>query len=359
MNIDIKKMGSAFRAHYEKMAVVAVLLGLIASIFLLGVRAAVARKDQKEFQRRLSDLSKEFPRVEAIAHDPFAAASGKIRDPSQLAIAATESLFVPQSRVSCVNMNCRKPIEYDALVCPFCQADNPPDGVEREGDDDLDGMPNSWEDDNGFDRNNADDASEDADKDGFTNLEEYRSGSEYGVISNPRDSNSIPPAYAFGKLTAHDIKVKAFNLIFKSYMRDTNNKMIFSINHVEGQTYWKRMGEEVLGFTIADFAFKTIDVENASLGRTQKVDVSELTLKSGEKKIVLVLNRKRGDWEKSAKLRYHPTDKEEEVKIGQEALFMGQKYLVKDIDAEKQKVIIFDFVTNKEVPIGQEDRGEF
>jgi len=45
-------------------------------------------------------------------------------------------------------------------------------------DDDGDGMPNDWEEDNGFDPDDPSDADADADQDGLTNLEEYEAGSD-------------------------------------------------------------------------------------------------------------------------------------------------------------------------------------
>ncbi len=47
-----------------------------------------------------------------------------------------------------------------------------------EGDKDEDGMPNGWEGDNGLNPNNASDASEDPDGDNYTNLEEYKAGTD-------------------------------------------------------------------------------------------------------------------------------------------------------------------------------------
>ncbi len=41
---------------------------------------------------------------------------------------------------------------------------------------DMDGMPDQWEDDNGLDKNNPDDAATDKDGDGLTNLEEFQGG---------------------------------------------------------------------------------------------------------------------------------------------------------------------------------------
>jgi hypothetical protein len=42
----------------------------------------------------------------------------------------------------------------------------------------VDGIPNSWELAHGLNPNNEDDAEEDPDEDGFTNLQEYRAGTD-------------------------------------------------------------------------------------------------------------------------------------------------------------------------------------
>jgi hypothetical protein len=60
----------------------------------------------------------------------------------------------------------------------------PTPGPSAAGDSDSDGMPDSWEIANGLNPNNEDDADQDADEDGFTNLQEYRAG------TNPRDAQS-------------------------------------------------------------------------------------------------------------------------------------------------------------------------
>jgi hypothetical protein len=52
-------------------------------------------------------------------------------------------------------------------------------------DGDVDGMPDDWEANFGFDPNNPADAALDADKDGLTNLQEHRAG------TNPRDARSV------------------------------------------------------------------------------------------------------------------------------------------------------------------------
>ena len=52
-----------------------------------------------------------------------------------------------------------------------------PSYVPTANDADGDGIPNQWEKDNGLDQNNAADAVKDADKDGLSNLSEYKGGS--------------------------------------------------------------------------------------------------------------------------------------------------------------------------------------
>jgi hypothetical protein len=62
-------------------------------------------------------------------------------------------------------------------------AANPNPGPSQ-GDTDGDGMPNTWEVDNGFNPNSAADAGQDADGDGISNLDEYRAGTD------PRNASS-------------------------------------------------------------------------------------------------------------------------------------------------------------------------
>ena len=51
-------------------------------------------------------------------------------------------------------------------------------------DTDRDGMPNAWETNNGLNPNNAADANQDADNDGYTNIEEFLNGNA-SIITNP------------------------------------------------------------------------------------------------------------------------------------------------------------------------------
>jgi hypothetical protein len=68
-------------------------------------------------------------------------------------------------------------------------ADNDGDGLgdHQDTDDDNDGMPDTWEVEYGFDSLSGDDAGQDADGDGFSNVVEYQ------YQTSPTDNSSIPP----------------------------------------------------------------------------------------------------------------------------------------------------------------------
>ncbi len=80
-----------------------------------------------------------------------------------------------------------------------CKRDDDCDGDGRrdddDDDDDNDGMPDDYEDSKGFNRYDKDDASEDADRDGKTNLAEYKAGTD------PLDAASKPSAFGGGGST--------------------------------------------------------------------------------------------------------------------------------------------------------------
>jgi len=80
-----------------------------------------------------------------------------------------------------------------------CKRDDDCDGDGRrddeDDDDDNDGMPDDYEDSKGFNKYDRDDAREDADRDGKTNLAEYKAGTD------PLDATSTPSAFGGGGST--------------------------------------------------------------------------------------------------------------------------------------------------------------
>jgi hypothetical protein len=83
------------------------------------------------------------------------------------------------------------------------------------GDTDGDGMPDSWEQLYNFDPNDPDDADDDADNDGLTNLEEYLAG------THPRDNESylkitsVAPALANVAITFNAVAGKTYTIQYR------------------------------------------------------------------------------------------------------------------------------------------------
>ena len=75
-------------------------------------------------------------------------------------------------------------------------SDGIPDG--QDPDDDNDTMPDSWETIYGLNPLSADDANQDADVDGLTNLQEYQFGSDPTKVDSDGDGYTVPEEYDAG-----------------------------------------------------------------------------------------------------------------------------------------------------------------
>ena len=140
-----------------------------------------------------------------------------------------------------------------------------------------------------------------------------------------------------------------------SAMKQASTQMLFQVNHVEGQTYWRKMGEQVLAFKIT--GYQPREVADPSIpGR--RVDVSELTLTSGDRKVVLVKGQKQQQWEKSAILEFVPDGTKVTVVEGKDFEIKGQKYSVKSIDAQRSSVLISDSILGREITLGTLGTGD-
>jgi hypothetical protein len=94
-------------------------------------------------------------------------------------------------------------------------------------DSDADGLPDQWEDANGFNKNDSTDASQDADRDGFTNVAEYIAGTD------PRNASSR--LAVTGISGAATLPVIQFNTVVgKTYSLQYRNSLLPS-------TTWKTL----------------------------------------------------------------------------------------------------------------------
>ena len=143
-------------------------------------------------------------------------------------------------------------------------------------------VPNEWLLDNGLDITDPDVLNQDPDKDGFSNLDEWKAG------TNPRDPKSHP-AYTT-KLKLKRFIPKAFRLKFNSYDGDIAkpDTLTFQIDTIDlkQKSQFRKLGEDIEGTK-----FKITKFEHKSRVNSNDVeeDLSELTVYNAEEDKTVVL----------------------------------------------------------------------
>ena len=227
------------RQHYDKLALVVVLLVLVASAGVLVLRVSGQKKVLESGASLATgnglkatglDTSNYNQRVEAI-RNPFSVPPGSQR------------MAVGELRVACVKDG--KPIPFDALVCPFCSAEQPP--IDDKGlDSDGDGIPDGKEREMGLNYADPNDARLDPDGDRYNNLDEFKAGTVH------TNAASVPPPHT--KLRLVNVKVDAFRMRFVSMQTGADGKPVFQLNlRSLERTYLKRIGQEAEGWTLDNF----------------------------------------------------------------------------------------------------------
>jgi hypothetical protein len=327
----LKRILSWFRAHYDKLIAFVVLIGLLVSLVYLATAVDRIKETQAQDDREMARERIVHPEAADVDTNVFAEGKNRIAGPFQLQ-AWSNALFVPEDRILC--MDCKRPIPINADRCPFCDAVNQL-GTEDDPskDADGDGIPNGWEKEHGFDPNDSADAAKDSDRDGFSNLEEYLGSSD------PNDPNSYPPVEH--KLRVVKINADPFKLRFKGVQRLPDETMKFQINlRGDVKTYFVRMNEEVEGFKIIKYDPKFEEREVEGIGGKRRVDVSEITLQRGEKKILLQIGKDVQYSEYIAELLF-TLDKSKYIqRLDSEFEIKGKKYKVIRFDTKQDAVVI-------------------
>jgi hypothetical protein len=135
------------------------------------------------------------------------------------------------------------PIPYDAESCPFTGAPQPSlDQLDR----DSDGMTDDWELKYGLNKYKTADAMTDLEGDGFSNLEEFRAGTDPTMVE------SHPP-YAAKLRFVRRIEVP-FPWIFQGASKLPDGRVVFQLNELIGEkTHFRELGEEVEGIVLERF----------------------------------------------------------------------------------------------------------
>ena len=231
----MKKKGivAKFQRHYDKVIVVAVLVGLFGTFAMSALSTGENRRDSARFQKQLDDLKPAHPEAQALDEAPLAGIRKLFEEPFAMADATNRPFLVAEERVWCVE--CRQPIPYAAEQCASCKTRQPADegGADDGWDSDGDGIPDAWENQFKLDQYVAD-SDKDADSDGFSNLEEYKAG------TNPNDPDDHPSR--IGWLRIEDIKAQPFPFVLKSRM---GLRYQINANRAGGQTFTIAKGEEL------------------------------------------------------------------------------------------------------------------
>jgi len=325
------------KVAYDKIVLCSILFLLLLSVILLGfyvdlekrslASATWERSRKPPSNTQPVDLSLLSTRIEGLI-DPF-----QIEE-------WTHRLMVAELRVSCVK--CARPIPYFAEKCPYknCNADQPSLKPNADKDSDMDGMPDEWEKKYGLNPN-LDDANRDMDDDGFTNLEEYDSG------TNPADPNDFPPPVVKLKI----VKTARIPLALTFQAIASRKDGVYCVkNRMTGRDYYVKTNDMVEGYKVLSFEEKKVDVIRNNI--PLKEDASLLRLSKENKEIVLKLNRDDGAGEWAAKVIYtaDPNFKPWVVKIGDTITLKNCAYKV--VDIKKDNVIVLDEKTGKQLTIG-------
>lgn len=331
--MSVKGILAQLRTHYEKLLASGALLALLGSLLYLGVHVGMIGSIEHDFEKDLENTP--ILHQEAAKPDltPAQDALRRLADPHQLA-RWTNRFLVAELRVWCVD--CRRPIPYDAMTCPFCLADQPkPAHIDEERDTDKDGIPDLKENEVGLDRLDPSDAQRDKDGDLFSNIIEYREGTDLN------DPDSYPPLEKLLAVTA--IRASPFRLKFRSVTTLPDKSKKFFINFdVRGRTWTEsaRLGDEIEGYTLHKYEVREEMRKTPGHSKPVKTDVHVLVLNKGEQLVPLEKGTDVRRDEYTAELIFTLDDSRHRAKVKEEFALKDLTYRVIAIDNTKGDVVI-------------------
>lgn len=319
------------KAVYDKLILVIVLGTILVSLLVLIFSAVSEKKSLAGDQWLQPPLagSRQKSRDMAAVYDAIEAVGA----PFQLA-GWTTRMVVAELRVNCVK--CNRPIPINAEVCPFlnCKARQPKIIPAKTKDSDFDSIPDEWEIKYGLNPN-MDDANQDADSDGFTNLEEFNAGTD------PRDENSAPPPVT--KLRLIEARRIPMPLVFGGAQQLTKTDTLFLVKSKIRDNY-VRIGDVVEGYKITGYEKKT---EKVNQGVEIEKDVSVLKISKDGKEFSLALGGKGvAQGEPAAYIIYLIDNTKKLYKKGDIISLKNFKYKIVDIN--DQIVIVADMQSGAE-----------
>lgn len=324
MSTGARQRSSWFGQNYEKLVLFVVLVTLFGSALFLVLEIGSVREDLAQARwERPGVTPKGVKPVDLAPYEAALAALGRPFHSSEY----TNRLMVSELRVSCIA--CGKPIPFSAAKCAFCGADQPVAVRPEELDSDGDGLPDKFEREHGLNPLDHQDAALDADGDGFTNLEEYQSGTKLDSAAD------YPPPVA--KLRYARIGSNPFKLRFQGEAK-LSDGMRYQLNlRSLERTYFVRLGDEIEGFKAVEFL---VDPQE---GPT-------VVLQQGDTKVRLVKGKAVERHEMIADIVFLGDRSPYKVRIGDTMKVKDHEYKI--VDIRRDGVLIRDVKTNKETLVG-------
>ena len=320
------------KGHYEKLLASGALIALLGSLLYLGVHAGMIGSIERDFEIKLGNTPVEHPEAARADLAPARETLRQLAHPRALIV--SNRFLVPELRVWCID--CRRPIPYDDMVCPFCQREQPiRREVDPDWDTDEDGIPDLAENELGLDRLDPKDAQKDKDGDLFSNIIEYKEGTDLN------DKDDFPPLEKL--LVVTDITANPFRLKFRSVTTLPDRSKKFFINFdVRGRTFTKsaKLGDKIEGYVLHKYEVRQELRRKPGRPKAVKTDVHVLILKKGEQLVPLEKGADVRRDEYTAELLFTLDNSRHRVKVKEEFSLKGIIYQVMGIDIAKGDVVI-------------------
>lgn len=331
------KKPNFIKDHYDKVILGVVLTALIASLVVLIDKNKNFENNEKAFERNLSNKRPSNPIAQEASDEFYLEAKDASENPIILATGGDAfNMLIAPSRVYCVKQECKKPIKFEAKVCPFCNEPQPDDDAAEDWDSDGDGMPDTYEREHAFNPADSLDKDFDADSDGFTNYEEFV------AKTNPRDASVHPPLIDF--LVVQDVKSIQFPYELKGKVGFKDN-IKFQINGPSGKSSWISVGGELekTGYKLVSYIQKDVVIKRAGLP-DKKDQVYVITLSNQHKEIQLQEGAGKVFSEREVFFvcTKDPEQKVYQAKEFESFSFDNVEYQVKSVDKNGNSVVILD-----------------
>ena len=362
-----------FTAHWDWLVALAGLSVLGLAVFAL--LPELGRSADEATAERTAQLNAVKPAHEGVPEADLAvlqSALRGVRTPPTLAEVDPKkaSFLASERRLACragegldAKKACGKPIPAEATTCPFCGMKQP-ELVKVEIDTDHDGLPNDWEIKYAFNKDDPADAAQDADKDGFTNLEEYE------AKTDPRDPKSHPDYLNYVTVQG-TLKQTFLKFYFKQANPMPGNTYRLTFQRLDTKskfdnTFAVKLGDEiksgdgkvVTGYMAKGYNMKDVEVpayKGSKMMKKVKVGFVDIQRKDG-KVLTIRENDRRVPVETEVELVFsRDGGKTFTVSAGTEFQIRDAKYRVLKLESKNGKpVVTVEDVATKKQKIIQE-----